>query len=456
MSRSFKPYVPEQTLLLPPSLRDWLPEDHLALFLSDVVDTLDLSAIVASYEQGDGRGQPPYDPGMMVKLLVYGYCTGRPSSRRIERATYDDVAFRVLAGNQHPDHDSVASFRKRHLDALSGLFGQVLRLCRAAGMVKLGHIAIDGTKIKANASKHKAMSYARMADEQAALEKQITELLAEAQRIDDAEDGEHGRGKRGDELPEELRRREARLARIQQAKQALETEAKARAELERVEIERRRAEREQRPPKQRGREIKDPKEEPAAKAQRNFTDPESRIMLDGATKGFVQGYNVQAAVDEAHQIIVATYVTQAAQDMEQLVPMLAAIEQNVGELPKTVSADAGYFSQSAVGDARAQRVDLHVPPRRMRRDAKVAATNNRENDAAARMRAKLDRPEGRAIYARRKTIVEPVFGQVKEARRFRRFSLRGHRNVQREWLLVAATHNLMKLFVARRSRAAAA
>jgi transposase len=456
MSRTFKPYVPEQSLLLPPSLHDWLPEGHVAHFVGDVVDTLDLSRVFESYAQGDGRGQPPYNPRMMVKLLVYGYCTGRPSSRRIERATYDDVAFRVLSGDQHPDHDSIADFRKRHLDALAGLFGQVLKLCRAAGMVKLGHVAIDGTKVKANASKHKAMSYSRMVEEEAALKKQITELLAEAQRLDEDEDRKHGRGKRGDELPEELQRRETRLARIQQAKHALEAEAKARAQVERIEIERRRAEREQQPEKRGGRDFRDPKEEPAPKAQRNFTDPDSRIMIDGATKGFVQSYNAQAAVDDAHQIIVATYVTQAAPDAEQLAPVIAAVKANTGELPKIVSADAGYFSQSAIADQRCAGVDLYVPPRRPRRDGGLDAPTKNENETAAKMRAKLASPHARAIYARRKVIVEPVFGQIKEARGFRRFSLRGFGNVQREWSLVAATHNLMKLFVARRAMRSAA
>lgn len=449
MSRRFRPYSPEQSLLLPPSLRDWLPEDHLAHMVGDVVDTLDLSAIVASYTAGDGRGQPPYEPRMMVKLLVYAYCTGRPSSRKIERATYDDVAFRMLSGDQHPDHDSIANFRKRHLDALAGLFGQVLRLCREAGLVKLGHVAIDGTKVKANASKHKAMSYGRMVEEEAKLKAQIVALLADAQRADDEEDRKHGRA-RGDELPDELRRREARLARIQQAKQALEAEAKARADAERIEVEQRRAAREERPANRRGPEIKDPSDEPAAKAQRNFTDSDSRIMMDGATKSFVQAYNAQAAVDSAHQIIVATYVTQTATDVQHLAPMIEAVTKTMGEAPKIASADAGYFSKDAIEDERLKDTDLHVPPRRMRRDEKVAAPKTTESAAAAKMRAKLDSPTGRAIYARRKAIVEPVFGQIKEARGFRRFSLRGHANVQREWSLVATVHNMMKLFAARR------
>src|SRR5712692_11888460 len=218
MTKTFRPYTLDQHLLLPPDLRAWLPDDHLALFISDVVDELDLSAIYAAYETGDGRGQPPYHPAMMVKLLVYAYCTGKPSSRKIERATYRDVAYRVLAADQHPDHDSIAEFRKRHLEALAALFVQVVRLCQAAGLVKLGHVALDGTKLKANASKHKAMTYARMEETERRLDAEVRALLEQAQQVDAAEDAQYGRGRRGDELPAELALRESRLAKIRAAK----------------------------------------------------------------------------------------------------------------------------------------------------------------------------------------------------------------------------------------------
>ena len=229
MSKTFRPYSLDQRLLLPPDLREWLPEGDLALFISDVVAEMDLSAIYHAYETGDGRGQPPYHPALMVTLLLYAYCTGMPSSRKIERATYRDVAFRVLAGDQHPDHDSIAEFRKRHLSALAQLFVQGLRLCQAAGLVKLGHVALDGTKIKANASKHKAMSYARMEETERRLEQEVAALLEQAQQVDAAEDAAYGRGRRGDELPAELARRESRLTTMRAAKAALEAEAKEEA-----------------------------------------------------------------------------------------------------------------------------------------------------------------------------------------------------------------------------------
>jgi len=449
VSKTYLPYVPEQSLLLPPNMREWLPEDHLAVFVGDVVDSLDVRAITAVYEQGDGRGQPPHNPRMMLKLLVYGYCVSKRSSRKLERATYDDVAFRVLSGDTHPDHDSIASFRKRHLGALEGLFLQVLLLCRRAGLGKLGHVAIDGTKVKANASKHKAMSYERMHKTEKQLCSEIVGLLADAQRIDDEEDEQYGKGKRGDELPEELRRRESRLAKIKEAKAALEAEAKARADIERIEVEKKRKEREAREPRRRGRQIKDPKQEPEPKAQRNFTDPDSRIMVDGATKGFVQAYNVQIAANE-NQIIVATHVDNIAPDQQKLVPMVHAVKDNLGEMPERVSADAGYFSEAAISDASLAQVDLYVPQKRQRHGERALescvplAANATASEA---MRAKLATHEGRAIYARRKVIVEPPFGQIKEARGIRAFLLRGLAAVRGEWNLIALTHNLLKLFV---------
>lgn len=383
---------------------------------------------------------------MMVKLLVYGYCVGKRSSRKLERATWDEVPFRLLSGNSHPDHDCIASFRKRHLMALGGIFLQVLKLCEKAGLAKLGHVAIDGTKVKANASKHKAMSYERMAKTEKELESQITALLAEAQSIDDAEDKEHGKGRRGDELPAELQRRESRLAKIKEAKAALEAEAKARADKEREEIERKRREREKRPPQQRGRDYADPKTEPDPKAQRNFTDPESRIML-GGTKEFLQGYNVQAAVNE-DQIILASEVSNVAPDQQKLVPMVHAVKANCGAFPDIVSADAGYHSEAALSDETIAAVDLYVPKKRDKHgETKVSNVPLPENATPAqKMCSKLAAPKGRAIYARRKAIVEPIFGQIKEVRGIRSFLLRGLEAVRGEWNLIALTHNLLKLF----------
>ena len=451
--KTFKPYHPEQLFLLPPALRDWLPEGHLALFLSDVVDTaLDLTTIVATYETSDGRGQPPYHPALLVKLLLYGYCTGKPSSRAIERATYEEIPYRVLAANQHPDHDTLAAFRQTHLPALAGLFLQVLHLCQRAGLVKLGHVALDGTKILANASKHKAMSYGRMPEAERKLQEEIATLLAEAQRVDATEDARYGKGTRGDELPAELARRESRLAKIRAAKAALEAEAKALAVAAAAEAQAkcaaraRRAAETGRKPKGPTPTIPDPTQAtPEPKAQRNFTDPASRIMIDGATKSFVQAYNAQAAVDGTAQVIVAADVTQAANDKQQLVPMLTAAKANCGAAPTAASGDAGYFSAAAVTDPALAGIALYVPPDRQAHGA-AAVPPPDDGTVIGAMRATLQTVAGHAVYALRKAIAEPVFGQIKGPRGFRRFAFRGLAKVQAEWQLICLTHNLLKLF----------
>jgi transposase len=447
MNKTFRPYDLDQRLLLPPDLREWLPDDHLALFISDVVDELDLSAIVRAYD-GEGRGQPPYHPAMMVKLLLYAYCIGKPSSRRIERATYEDVAVRVLAADQHPDHDSLAEFRKRHLAALAGLFVQVLRLCQAAGLVKLGHVALDGTKIKANASKHKAMSYARMEETERRLEREVQTLLSQAEQVDATEDAEYGRGRRGDELPAELARRESRLAKIRAAKAALEQEARGRAAAAAEAARAKLAAREQRVGSAKGAlpKIPDPAQaRPEPGAQRNFTDPDSRIMIDRATKSYAQAYNAQAAVDAHEQIIVACGVTQSAVDATQFVPMLSQVPQHLGRTPAVGLADAGYFSEANLRAPALAGVALYVPPDRQAHGGR-GRTGRPATPLAEAMRAKLQTAEGHAIYALRKAIVEPVFGQIKEARGFRRFSFRGVVKVTAEWALICLTHNLLKLF----------
>jgi len=463
MSKRFRDCNLDQKLLLPASLHDWLPEGHLARFVADVVETLDLSAMYAKYEGRDGRGLAAYDPRMMVRLLIYGYCRGVASSRRIERGTYEDVAFRYLAADQHPDHDTIANFRKEHLTTLSQLFVQVLRLCQQAGLVKLGHVALDGTKIKANASKHKAMSYERMGEAEKKLEAEVKALLEEAARVDAEEDGKYGRGRRGDELPVELRRRETRLQKIREAKAALEEEGRERAEEEKRRVEAQLKER-ARQEAERGRklggrapEVPDPQQaQPEPKAQRNFTDPDSRIMKDGATKEFVQAYNAQAAVDSHAQVIVAAEVTQEANDKKQLVPMLEQVKIMTGSRPQQATADAGYFSEASVTDARLEGIDLLVAPDRQKHGEKEAGATGPlvENvpplspttSPAQTMRAKLHRPQAAAVYKMRKAVVEPVFGQIKEERGFRRFLLRGQVKVRAEWNLICATHNLLKLF----------
>jgi transposase len=463
MSKRFRSGDLNQGLLLPPSLHDWLPEGHLARFVADVVEALDLSAIYGKYEEGDGRGLAAYDPRMVVRLLIYGYCRGVASSRRIERATYEDVAFRYLAADEHPDHDTIADFRKEHLAQLSQLFVQVLRLCQQAGLVKLGHVALDGTKVKANASKHKAMSYARMGETERKLEEEVKALLEEAARVDEEEDGKYGKGKRGDELPAELARRETRLRKIREAKAALEGEAREQAKAEKAGVEARLRERAQQEA-ERGRkfggrppEAPDPEEaKPEPTAQRNFTDPDSRIMKDGATKEFVQAYNAQAAVDSQAQVIVAAAVTQEANDKKQLVPMLEQVKIMTGSQPQQATADSGYFSESNVTDLRLEGIDLLVSPDRQKHGEEVSVATGAPAESRPRlspkpspaqaMRNKLRTPEGQAVYKLRKAVVEPVFGQIKEQRGFRRFLLRGLRRVEGEWHLICATHNLLKLF----------
>jgi len=451
--KTFKPYNPDQLFLLPPALRAWLPEGHLALFVSDVVDALDLTPILATYADGDGRGQPPYHPALMVKLLVYGYCTGKPSSRRIEKATYEEIPYRVLAADQHPDHDSIAAFRQHHLSALAGLFTQVLALCQRAGLVTLGHVALDGTKVLANASKHKAMSYGRMGEAERKLEQEVAALLAHAAQVDAAEDAQYGQGRRGDELPAELARRTTRLAKIRAAQAALEAEARAEATQAAATAQAKLAERERkakttgRKPKGPPPQVPDPtRTTPDAKAQRNFTDPESRIMKDGATKSFVQAYNAQAAVDGTAQVIVAAAVTQEANDKQQLVPMLTQVVANCGEPPAVASADSGYFSEAAVTADALAAIDLYVAPDRQKHGEDASAPVLDDGTVIGAMRAKLQTAAGHAVYALRKAIAEPAFGQIKDARHVRRFSFRGLVKVRAEWLLICLTHNLLKLF----------
>ena len=418
MSGNYKSYDPDQLFLLPPSLREWLPESHLAYFVSDVVDELDLTEIEKTYSSRL-QGQPPYHPAMMVKVLFYAYCMGIPSSRKIEEATYHDVAFRVLAAGHHPDHDTIAQFRKDHLSALKGLFLQILLLCKEAKLVKLGHVALDGTKMKANASKHKAMSYGRMTDKQKELETEVEQLLRKAEAVDAEEDAHYGRGMKRDDIPEELKFRNTRLEKIREAKRALE---------ERVRNERH--------------------QQPTPKDQINFTDAESRIMKDSATKGFIQGYNGQAAVDASSQVIVAAEVTIQPNDKRQLEPMVDEIQKNCGAVPTELSADAGYYSEDNITYAQNKGIRTLIPPGNGRH-AKPPAPRGRipkHLSLKERVERLLRTVKGKKAYAMRKETVEPVFGQIKNARGFRQFLLRGLDNVRGEWQLICLTHNLLKLY----------
>ena len=415
--------------LLPPSLRDWLPENHLVYFVSDVVDQMDLSKIEAVYEKDD-RGQPPYHPRMMTKILVYAYCIGVFSSRKIQNRLIEDVAFRVLAAGNQPDFRTISDFRKIHLDAIQSLFEQVLKLALTAGAIKLGRVALDGTKIRANASKHKAMSYKRMKEDQRNLRAEVRKLLEQAAAADDEEDARYGEDKSGDELPEELSRRETRLKKIREAKRALEERAREEAEGD-------------------GKTKKEAEEaKPDDKAQYNFTDPESRIMK--GADGFVQAYNAQAVVEEVSQLIVAQAVTQEANDKQQTVPMVAAVEHQSGQMPKELLADSGYCSERNLEHLEHKPMDVYIATGRQKHGYKHEPCKRGPLPQGAtqvdKMRRKLQTKTGAAVYAARKSIVEPVFGQIKRARGFRQFLLRGIKKVRGEWALVCATHNILKMY----------
>jgi transposase len=430
MAKSYRPYEPDQLLLMPPSLADWVPEDHLARFVGDVVASLDLRAIEETYTEE--RGYPPYHPRMMVTLLLYAYCTGVYSSRKIGRQVMDSVAFRFLAAGNTPDFRTISEFRRRHGPALAALFEQVLVLCRQAGLVKLGRVAIDGTKIKANASKHKAMTYGRMKQEEARLRHEVAELLRRADVADRDEDAHYGADRRGDELPTELARRESRLRTIAAAKAALEAEARAAAA-----------------------ERRDPEAPPPDRAQRNFTDPESKIQKTG--DGFVQGYNAQLAVAEG-QIIVAQHVTPAPIDVHQALPALRQLKQTLRTVPKVLLADGGYWSDANVRTLEGQGIEVLIATQRRRRGhhvARAAAPRGRPPHGLTpqqRMERRLATQRGRGLYALRKLLVEPVFGQIKHARGFRQFLRRGLARVSEEWGLICSAHNLLKLFTARMAR----
>lgn len=433
--------------MFPASPREWLPEGHLAYFVMDVVGQLDLSSIYAHYER-ELRGYPPHHPQMMVALILYAYSVGVSSSRKIERRTYEDVAFRVIAAGQHPDHTTVSEFRRIHLKAIAELFQQMLALCMQAGLVRLGHVALDGTKLKANASKHKAMSYERMKKQERELADKVAALLRAAEEADAAEDKLYGKKKRGDELPAELARAETRLAKIREAKAALEAEAKAAREAE----EAAKQKDDDEPPPSGSMQLPTHQVQsekdgtPKPKAQRNFTDPESRIQK--TKDGFIQGFNGQAAVDEAHQVIVAQALTNQPPDVEHFVPMLEQVVDNCGRAPVCMTADAGYFSEENIVRAIDLNVDVYIPAKRDKHGEEPPPVRGRAPEgmtAKQWMQRRLATKKGRAKYARRKAVAEAPFGQIKQVRGFRQLLLRGLEKARGEWALICLTHNLLKL-----------
>ena len=465
MPKRFRTCDLNQPFLLPPALQDWLPQQHLARFVAEVCEQLDLSAIYGAYQRRDGRGMMAYHPLLLTRLLLYAYCVGQPSSRRIERATYDEVPFRYLAANQHPDHDTIANFRREHLQSLAGLFVQALALCREAGLVKLGHMALDGTKLRAQASQRANRTHAQLSAEECALARQVQQLLATAEATDTAEDALYGAHRRGDELPDELATAEQRLHKLREAKQRMEQQAREAA----VQAERERVAAGGKPrsaaEKKRWQRARRNAQAPAGAI--NLSDADSRLMKDGATGSFVQGYNAQAAVDGAAQIVVAAEVTPQPHDHAQLGPMIAQAKSNLEQTaaasgdarttPATLTADAGYWSEESLAAAESSGIDLLVAPGSTNaRTVQAPLSANASRSARARqMRARLGAPPGRAVYAQRKAIVEPVFAQIKERRGFRRFSLRGLAQVRSEWALICLTHNLLKLHRATYRRAGA-
>jgi len=453
MSKVFRPYAPEQSELLPPSPREWLPAGHVAYFILDTVAELDLKPLLGRYER-ELRGYPPHHPRMMVGLLLYAYCVGVASSRKIEKKTYEDIAFRVIAAGQHPDHSTVSEFRRRHLDVLAGLFVQVLALCQKAGLVKLGHVGLDGTKLKAHASKHKAMSYERLQQREKELGEKVAALLKAAEEADAAEDTLYGKNKRGDELPEELKRAETRLAKIRAAKAELEAEAKAvRQEQEAQKKKKGDDEPPCGPTPLPEHQVPTQADgTPTPKAQRNFTDPESRIQK--TKDGFIQGFNAQAAVDEAHQIIVAQALTNQPPDVEHFIPMLEQVVENCGGVPTVATTDAGYFSEENVTRAASMGIDAYVATGRQKHGDEPAPVRGRMPEGLSVkewMARRLRTKRGRAVYARRKAVAEPPFGQIKQARGFRQLLLRGLEKARGEWALICLTHNLLKLHRAQAS-----
>jgi transposase len=437
MEPLFRPYAPDQQYLLPPSLRDWLPEDHLAYFISDTVDALDLGAFLRRYRR-DGSGNVAYHPALMCKVLLYGYSVGIFSSRKIAQACETDIAFRVLAAGDAPSHRTLARFRKEHLQAFEGLFIQVVGIAQDAGLVALGTLAVDGSKVRANASKHKAMSYERMKQEDKRLKKEIEGLVRRAEDIDAAEDEEFGEDFRGDEMPEELKRRKDRRRVIREAIKRLEARKKN-EDAEKIAAERARkaAGKGKRGPKR-----KHPLGKPRPSDQENFTDPDSRIM-DTKKDGFQQCYNGQIAVDAKAQIIVAAQVEQCAADSGSLIPVLDQARRNTGRHPDAVLADAGYKSEGNFRGLEERGVTGYIP---LGREGKKAARDPSPGLVAThRMKRRMATKRGKQRYRKRKHIAEPPFGWIKGVLGFRRFSLRGLESVRGEWNLVCAAMNLRRM-----------
>lgn len=444
MSKTFRPWLVDQPQLLPPSVQEFVPAGHVAHFIRDMVrDDLDLSAILDTYDEV--RGYPPFDPRMMTALLLYGYSRGVYSSRRLARACEERLDFMAVTAQNRPDFRTIAKFRSRHLEPLSGLFVQVLKLCQAAKLVELGHVALDGTKMKANASKHKAMSYGRMKKTEPELAAEVDAWLKAAEAADAEEDAALG-DKRGDEMPDWVANKAKRREKIREAMAALEAAAKAEAEAKTAEEAEKRAAAEAAGQKPRAKGGRKPKTEPGTppdKAQRNFTDPESKIMK--GRNGFLQGYNAQAAVDAKAQVIVAHGLTDCAADSGQLVGMVDAVKANTGQKPTEISADTGYCSEANIQAMEDRSITAFIATGRQKHGEAAADGGKAKTPKTEEMRERLRQAGFDSPYRLRKQTVEPVFGQIKHARGFRQFLMRGIKKVAAEWAMLCTVHNILKL-----------
>ena len=453
MAKKYRNYDPEQTLLLSPDLRDWLPDDHLAVFIDEVVDELDLSPIFEYYEVEE-RGGPPFHPVMMTKVLFYAYCIGMPSSRKIDKSMYEDVAFRYLGAGNFPDFRTISDFRKIHLGVLGDLFVQVLKLCSEAGLVELGTVALDGTKVSANASMEKTNKYETLCKKEEELEKAVKEMLEKAEKTDKKEDEIYGKDKRGDELPEGFREKEERLKRIREAKRRLEEEQKEKRENYEEKMKERKEKEEKTGKNIRGRKPKEVPEEPEKDAKANTTDPDSRVMK--TRKGFVQGYNGQIVVDCDSQVIIAEDLVQDHNDKQQQYPMMKKAHENTGRSPKNSTMDAGYWNEEKLKDISLY-TELYVATekdwkerKKMREKSTPKGRIPKDITFKERMERKLRTKKGKEIYKKRSTSVETVFGQIKN-RGLGKLLLRGLEKVKGEWTLINLSHNLLKLWKARTS-----
>lgn len=450
MGKKYRFYNQRQTLLLPLNIQNWLPKGHLAVFISDMVDEMDLTQFFNYYEDEE-RGAPPYDPRMMTKILFYSYCVGVTASRKIEKKLCEDIAFRYLAAGNFPDFRTISDFRRIHIDTLEDLFVQVLLLCDAAGLVKLGTVSLDGMKVEANASLQKTKKYETLCKEEEQLRKIVREILEDAEQIDQEQDQLYGEDKRGDELPPGFQNKKERLMRIRKAKEQVERKQKQHFEEYQKNLGKRREKEKTQGKKLRGRKPHPVLKKPGGKLKGNTTDPDSRIMK--TRKGFIQGYNGQAMVDTDSQIIVAGDLVQDENDKHQQIPMVEKLREYLGQVPEKLTMDAGYWDEQRLQQLD-DDIDLYVATdkdwkeRKKMQDCPSPCGRIPKNlSYKERMERKLLTKKGKMIYQKRGCSVEPVFGQIQN-RGLGRLLLRGLRKAKGEWLLMCLSHNLLKLWKA--------